>query len=109
MNNFKRLTARSLKNGTAYLAGVKENEQDVESKYPNTLRCILDCFERLAVYEEAVPEMYEALKKALQFINNGRKFGYIQMPDADCGDTALETPNIIRRALAKAEGLEDKA
>jgi len=52
----------------------------------------------------AAPEMYEALKRALLFITNGRENGYIRMPDIDSGDPALETPNIIRMALAKADG-----
>lgn len=56
----------------------------------------------------SAPDMYEALKRALLFITNGREMGYIQMPDADSVDAALETPNIIRRALVKAQGLEDK-
>lgn len=47
-----RLTARSTKNNIAYLVNVKPNEQTVESPYPNTLKCILDCFEKLAEYEE---------------------------------------------------------
>jgi len=55
----------------------------------------------------AAPEMYEALQRVLLFITNGRENGYIQMPEV--GDSALETPNIIRKALAKAQGLEDKA
>jgi len=52
----------------------------------------------------AAPEMYGALKRALLFITNGRENGYIRMPDIDSGDPALETPNIIRMALAKADG-----
>jgi hypothetical protein len=52
----------------------------------------------------SAPELLEALKKALLFITNGRELGYIQMPDVESGDPALETPNIIRRAIVKAEG-----
>lgn len=48
----KRLTARRIDNGLAYLVGVRPNEQEVDSPYPNTLRCILDCFQRLAEYED---------------------------------------------------------
>lgn len=47
-----RLTARRADNGLAYLVGVKPNEQEVDSPHPNTLRCILDCFQRLAEYED---------------------------------------------------------
>ncbi|WMI81825.1 hypothetical protein [Anaerotignum sp. MB30-C6] len=47
----ERLTERN-ERGFAYLKNVKPNEQDVESPYPNTLRCILDCFEQLAKYED---------------------------------------------------------
>jgi hypothetical protein len=48
-----RLTARSPKNNRAYLVKVKPDEQEVESLYPNTLRCIMEAFERLAQYEDA--------------------------------------------------------
>lgn len=48
----ERLTART-NDGYAYLVNVKKNEQEVDSKYPNTLKCILDAFEKLAKYEEA--------------------------------------------------------
>jgi len=47
-----RLTAREPKKGMAYLVNVKQNEQEVESPYSNTLKCIMDCFEALAQYEE---------------------------------------------------------
>ena len=46
-----RLTSRN-KLGLAYLINVKPDEQEVESPHPNTLRCILDCFNRLAEYED---------------------------------------------------------
>lgn len=46
-----KLTKRA-ENGLAYLVSVKESEQVVESKYPNTLKCITDSFEKLATYEE---------------------------------------------------------
>ena len=55
----------------------------------------------------AAPEMYEALQEALLFITNGMENGYIRMPEV--GDSALETSNIIRKALTKAQGLEEKA
>ncbi len=48
-----RLTARSPQNNMAYLVKVKKNEQDVESPHPDTLRCIIESFERLAEYEDA--------------------------------------------------------
>ena len=48
----KRLTARA-KNVLAYLVNVKPDEQEVDSPHKNTLQCILDCFERLAQYEDA--------------------------------------------------------
>lgn len=47
-----RLTKRT-ETGSAYLAGVKPNEQAVDCKSRNTLQCILDCFERCAAYEDA--------------------------------------------------------
>jgi len=63
---FERLTERSPKNGMAYLINVKQNEQVVESPYPNTLRCIMDSFNRLAAYEDSglSPEEVQELAKA---------------------------------------------
>ena len=63
---FERLTERSPKNGMAYLINVKQNEQVVESPYPNTLRCIMDSFNRLAEYEdsELSPDEVQELAKA---------------------------------------------
>ena len=49
--SMERLTART-ENGNAYLVNVKPDEQEVDSPYKNTLQCILDCFERLAAYED---------------------------------------------------------
>ena len=54
----------------------------------------------------AAPDMYEALRHASQFIENGIALGYITMPDADSGDSALDTPDIIFKALLKAQGGE---
>jgi predicted nuclease with TOPRIM domain len=58
-----RLTARN-QAGLAYLVNVKPNEQAVDSEYPNTLRCILESFKRLAAYEDTglTPEEINALK-----------------------------------------------
>ena len=63
---FERLTERSPKNGMAYLINVKQNEQVVESPYPNTLRCIMDSFDRLAAYEDSglSPDEVQELAKA---------------------------------------------
>lgn len=62
----ERLTARSPKNNMAYLVKVKQDEQDVESPYPNTLRCIMDSFNRLAAYEDSglSPEQVRELAEA---------------------------------------------
>ena len=62
-----RLTARN-KDGLAYLVNVKKSEQEVESPYPNTLKCILDGFEKLAQYEdkeELEEKKVSNLKKAI--------------------------------------------
>ena len=78
-----RLTARRNDNGLAYLVGVKPNEQEVESPYPNTLRCILECFQRLAEYEDtgrdpneiaALDHDVAKLQLTLQEIANPIKF-----------------------------------
>lgn len=52
----ERLTARSPKNGLAYLVNVRQDEQSVESKYPNTLRCIQQAFNRLAELEDRLDD-----------------------------------------------------
>ncbi len=70
MNKFERLTARSPKNNMAYLVNVKKNEQDLDGSY-NTLLCVRDAFEKLATYEEILPEIIESLEeviKALEFL-----------------------------------------
>lgn len=46
-----RLTKR-VSNGMACLVKVKDNEQDVESPYPNTLKAILESIQRLAEHED---------------------------------------------------------
>ncbi len=40
------------KNGCAYLAGVKDDEQEVVCESKNTLQCMLDAFKQLAAYED---------------------------------------------------------
>lgn len=52
MNNMERLTAIA-PNGMAYLVKVKPNEQEVESHYPNTLKAIMESFQKLSEYEIA--------------------------------------------------------
>lgn len=52
----------------------------------------------------AAPDMYEALRHASQFIENGIALGYITMPDVESGDSALDTPDIIFKALLMAQG-----
>lgn len=48
-----RLTARTA-SGIAYLANIKAGEQLIESEYPNTLKAILESFDRLAEYEDKI-------------------------------------------------------
>jgi len=52
----------------------------------------------------AAPCMFEALRRAREFIANGIALGFIRMPDADTPDPAHETPRLIDMAIAKAEG-----
>ena len=61
----KRLTARNPINNMAYLVKVKQDEQDVESPYPNTLKAITESFKCLAEYEETgfSPKEVEKLKQ----------------------------------------------
>lgn len=55
----------------------------------------------------AAPELLEALEVAQQFILNGIQYGYINMPDKGCGDSALETPAKIERVINKAKGVQE--
>ena len=79
--DIERLTARN-KDGFAYLVNVKPDEQEVNSPHKNTLKCILDCFERLAQYEEEAiarqsatsEEVAEAIEK-IEMKNGRRKNG----------------------------------
>jgi hypothetical protein len=53
-----RLTKRTPK-GDAYLANVKDDEQEVECRSRNTAQCIMDSWERLAAYEDTGMEPAE--------------------------------------------------
>lgn len=70
-----RLTAKA-ENGMAYLVKVKLTEQEVESPFPNTLRAILESFNRLAAYEDTAltPEEIMALKAENQKRDEGCEF-----------------------------------
>lgn len=60
-----RLT-RLYKAGRYSLAKVKDSEQEVDSPYPNTLRAILESFQRLGAYEDTgmTPDEIAAMKRA---------------------------------------------
>ncbi len=60
---------------------------------------------RTAEMERRLAEAVKALERADQFITNGVDLGFIRMPDADCPDTAHETPGIIREAIVTARAL----
>ena len=47
----ERLTKRA-QSGDAYLANVKDDEQEVDCKSRNTAQCTMDSWERLAAYED---------------------------------------------------------
>jgi hypothetical protein len=57
---------------------------------------------RVSELEASNAELLEALEAAKQFIQNGIQYGYINMPDKDCGDSAIETPAKIEAAIQKA-------
>lgn len=65
-----RLTGRS-PHGQAYLVNVKEHEQAVDGPY-NTLKCIMECLNRLAEYEDTgyTPEQIKNMGESLQTIAN---------------------------------------
>ena len=54
------------KAGRYGLVNVKDNEQEVDSPYPNTLRAILESFQRLGAYEDTgmTPDEIAAMKRA---------------------------------------------
>jgi hypothetical protein len=58
--------------------------------------------DRIRRLEANNEELLEALEAAQRFIQNGIKYGYINMPDNNCGDSALETPAKIEKAIQKA-------
>mgnify|MGYP001038243846 CR=1 FL=1 len=58
--------------------------------------------ERVKELEASNKELLEALEAVQRFIHNGIQYGYINMPDKDCGDSALETPAKIEAAIQKA-------
>lgn len=62
----ERLTKRA-ENGQAYLTKVRPNEQEVESKYPNTLKAILEAFSSLAAYEDTglTPEQITEMQREI--------------------------------------------
>lgn len=80
-----RLTAR-IENGLAYLVKVKDDEQVVESPFKNTLRCILDSFERLAQYEDSglspdeVKNLYRQLTKFKECMERLSKLNSLASP-----------------------------
>ena len=65
---------------------------------------IFDMRDRIRRLEANNAELLEALEAAKQFIQNGIQYGYISMPDKDCGDSAFETPAKIEAAIQKTRG-----
>jgi len=97
----ERLTKRA-PNGLAYLAKVRENEQAVESSYPNTLKAILEAFNRLAAYEDiGTPEEFAELREKIQRMGEVETCQYDQTDDdrgvwecSECGEEwVIETGN----------------
>lgn len=72
-----RLTARGPQNNMAYLVKVRTNEQDVERPHPDTLRCIIESFERLAEYEDTglspndIKVLQQAFDKSCEDVADG--------------------------------------
>lgn len=66
-----------------------------------------DCTEQIDAITASLVEqrhdLLSACEMALEFITNGRKFGYISMPDED--DPALQVPDLLRVAIAKAKSV----
>lgn len=78
--------------GIAYNTAIKSRVED---------KTVLSAVVRAINAHDA---LVDALRRADQFITNGVELGFIRMPDASTPDTAHETPEIVRAALALAEG-----
>jgi hypothetical protein len=52
----------------------------------------------------AAPEMLKVLKRVDKFMTNGIECGYIYIPEKILDDPATETPELVRKVIAKAEG-----
>ena len=110
-----RLTARSPKNGMAYLVGVKPDEQALDGSY-NTLKCVMAAFNRLAEYEEAgqqaVAEIErlrgenEKLKKAAwqAFITVESRDSALSDEYAECFNESIKAVEELGRLLTGLEG-----
>lgn len=100
----------------AYLVKVKPDEQDVESPYPDTLRAIMDCFNRLAEYEDAnlsseqVKALCTRLDAARELVKRSREALCVGIANGvlirenlsrQFPDDALEIMNDSATALAK--------
>lgn len=114
----KRLTART-ETGHAYLVNVKPDEQEVDSPHKNTLQCILDCFERLAAYEDTglEPEVCadykafedEAISKGITFnriveLMEADKDGLCVVLPCKVGDTVYRNVTLMNGDTKTVEG-----
>lgn len=59
------------------------------------------------VVNQVVPVQQEAIKKAIEFIENGIDFGFIRMPDVDTPDSAHKVLPMLKAALLQPHS-EDK-
>lgn len=97
MNNVRNALERAVWLYERYglIAGTIEGDPMAAGKWINAAR------EALAQSEATdIRKALEALRRADQFITNGIALGFIRMPDADVPDTAHQTPQIIREAIA---------
>ena len=97
----ERLTDRTEK-GHAYLVNVKPDEQEVDSPYKNTLQCILDCFERLAAYEDTTLEpvaverlIRELIKLACESIEREKMLAKLEAESAALAQ-AMEDKRLVK-------------
>lgn len=112
MSGFKRLTARSPRNNLAYLVNVKPDEQEVDSKYPNTLRAILDAFERLGQYEETglAPEEITELRAKLKTTKNNERVYREMLNTSQCEEDKLKNElQIWKTSYEQANAARDAA
>ena len=92
-------------------AFIKNNSYSIHAEDHIVVQCNRDpvvtdeCWEmhkQNAKLIAAAPELLNACKKALEFIQNGVEFGYIRLPDEGSTDSALLVKPMLEKIIMKA-------